>query len=171
MKKNLLSVLILALVLANLILTAILAFSIIPQTKKANELINKVCNAIDLELESGKNIQVPVENIKEYNIDAEFMCNLKDNGNDKNHLAIFTVSLLLNTESDEYNVKDGGFQKLDAKVGIIKDQINSIVSTYTIDEFKADGYANVKQDILKTLQDIFGADFIVGVSFPSVKAQ
>ena len=38
-------------------------------------------------------------------------------------------------------------------------------------EFKADGYANVKQDILKTLQDIFGADFIVGVSFPSVKAQ
>ena len=70
MKKNLLSVLILALVLANLILSAILAFSIIPQTKKANELINKVCNAIDLELESGKNIQVPVENIKEYNIDA-----------------------------------------------------------------------------------------------------
>ena len=99
------------------------------------------------------------------------MCNLKDNGNDKNHLAIFTVSLLLNTESDEYNAKDGGVQKLDAKVGIIKDQINSIVSTYTIDEFKADGYANVKQDILKTLQDIFGADFIVGVSFPSVKAQ
>ena len=171
MKKNLLSVLILALVLANLILSAILAFSIIPQTKKANELINKVCNAIDLELESGKNIQVPVENIKEYNIDAEFMCNLKDNGNDKNHLAIFTVSLLLNTESDEYNAKDGGVQKLDAKVGIIKDQIHSIVSTYTIDEFKADGYANVKQDILKTLQDIFGADFIVGVSFPSVKAQ
>ena len=39
------------------------------------------------------------------------------------------------------------------------------------DVHQADGYANVKQDILKTLQDIFGADFIVGVSFPSVKAQ
>ena len=95
MKKNLLSVLILALVLANLILSAILAFSIIPQTKKANELINKVCNAIDLELESGKNIQVPVGNIKEYNIDAEFMCNLKDNGND------YTVN-----DGTKYNSKE-----------------------------------------------------------------
>lgn len=171
MKKNLLSVLILALVLANLILTAILAFSIIPQTKKANELINKVCNAIDLELESGKNIQVPVENIEEYNIEAEFMCNLKDSGDDKNHIAIFTVSLLLNTDSEEYKAKDGGKDKIAAKEGIIKDQINSIVSRYTDSEFKEDGYSVVKQDILKSLQDIFGVEFIVGVSFPSVKVQ
>ena len=62
MKKNLISVLILALVLANLILTAILAFTIIPQTKKSNELIDQVCSAIDLELESGSNISVPIEN-------------------------------------------------------------------------------------------------------------
>ena len=34
MKKNLITVIILALVLANLILTAILVFTIIPQTKK-----------------------------------------------------------------------------------------------------------------------------------------
>lgn len=44
MKKNLMSVLILALVVANLILTAILMISVVPQTKKANELINKVCS-------------------------------------------------------------------------------------------------------------------------------
>ena len=166
MKKNLLSILILALVLANLIMTAILSFSIIPQTKKANELINKVCNAIDLELESGKNIQVPV-----YNIEAEFMCNLKDSGDDKNHIAIFTVSLLLNTDSEEYKAKDGGKDKIAAKEGIIKDQINSIVSRYTDSEFKEDGYSVVKQDILKSLQEIFGVEFIVGVSFPSVKVQ
>lgn len=171
MKKNLISILILALVLANLILTAVLAFSIIPQTKKANELIGKVCNAIDLELESGKNIQVPVDNIEEYEIEAEFMCNLKDGEDGKNHIAIFTVSLMLNTESDEYKAKDGGTAKISAKEGTIKDQINSIVSRYTVSEFKEDGYSVVKQDILKTLQDIFGADFIVGVSFPSVNAQ
>ena len=68
MKKNLISVLILALVLANLILTAILAFTIIPQTKKSNELIDQVCSAIDLELESGSNISVPIENIELYNM-------------------------------------------------------------------------------------------------------
>lgn len=37
MKKNLLTVIILALVLVNLILTAVLAFSVIPQTKKSND--------------------------------------------------------------------------------------------------------------------------------------
>ena len=50
MKKNLITVIILALVLANLILTAILVFTIIPQTKKSNQLIDQVCSAINLEL-------------------------------------------------------------------------------------------------------------------------
>ena len=53
MKKNLISVIILALVLTNLVLTALLIFSVLPQTKKANQLIEKVCKAIDLDLNSG----------------------------------------------------------------------------------------------------------------------
>lgn len=171
MKKNLISVLILALVLANLILTAVLAFSIIPQTRKSNELIDRVCNAIDLELESGKQTQVPVENVEVFNIETEFMCNLKDNGDGKDHIAMFTVSLSLNKESEAYKTKDGGVEKLRAMESIIKDQINSIVSTYTLEEFKANGNYDVKQDVLKTLQELFGVEFIVGVSFPSVSAQ
>ena len=57
MKKNLITVIILALVLANLILTAILVFTIIPQTKKSNQLIDQVCSAINLELQSGGKIR------------------------------------------------------------------------------------------------------------------
>ena len=170
MKKNLISVLILALVLANLILTGILAFSIIPQTKKSNELINRVCSAIDLELESGANISVPIENIELYNITEEFTCNLADSGDGKDHFALFTVGFSINTESKEYN-KGEGVTNLDAKVTIVRDQINSIVSRYTLEELKADGNYAVKQDILKAMQEIFGAEFIVGVSFSSVNAQ
>ena len=48
MKKNLMTVIILALVLVNLVLTAILAFTIIPQTRKSNQLIDKIASAIDL---------------------------------------------------------------------------------------------------------------------------
>ena len=65
MKKNLITVIILALVLANLILTAILVFTIIPQTKKSNQLIDQVCSAINLELQSGENTpatpEVPID--------------------------------------------------------------------------------------------------------------
>ena len=67
MKKNLMSVLILVLVLANLVLTAILMISVVPQSQKANELITKVCSAIDLELEGGKDnatINVPMEQLE-----------------------------------------------------------------------------------------------------------
>ena len=50
MKKNLMSVLILALVLVNTILTAILAIGIIPSVKKSNQLVETVASAINLEL-------------------------------------------------------------------------------------------------------------------------
>jgi len=170
MKKNLISVLILALVLANLILTAILAFTIIPQTKKSNELIDQVCSAIDLELESGSNISVPIENIVVHNILDEFTCNLASSGDGKDHFALFSIGFSINTESEQYD--DGaGLESLTAKETIIKDQINSIVSKYTLEEFKADGNYAVKQEILNTMQELFGKEFIVGVSFSSVNAQ
>ena len=170
MKKNLISVLILALVLANLILTGILAFTIIPQTKKSNELIDKVCNAIHLELESGESISVPIENIVVHNLVDEFTCNLKKGEDGKDHFALFKVGFSLNIESEEY--ADGaGIESLTAKETIIRDRVNSIVSTFTIDEFNADGNYVVKQEILKEMQSLFGAEFIVGVSFSSVNAQ
>lgn len=170
MKKNLISVLILALVLANLILTAILAFTIIPQTKKSNELIDQVCSAISLELESGENISVPIENIELYNIADEFTCNLRNGEDGKDHFAIFKVGFSINIESEKYD-KGEYATDLQAKETIIKDHINSIVSTYTLEEFKADGNYAVKQEILAKMQELFGAEFIVGVSFSSVNAQ
>ena len=52
MKKNLMSVIILALVFANFVLTAILMFTVIPQTKKANNLIDQICESVSLYLNS-----------------------------------------------------------------------------------------------------------------------
>lgn len=54
MKKNLITVIVLALVLVNLVLTAILTITILPETKKANELITQVCSAINLEKRKNK---------------------------------------------------------------------------------------------------------------------
>ena len=79
MKKSLMSVLILALVLVNLVLTAILTITILPQTKKSNELINQVCSAINLELQSGEVTdvsQIPVDQLATYSLETEFTVNL-----------------------------------------------------------------------------------------------
>ena len=66
----------------------------------------------------------------------------------------------------------GGSEGLAAKETIIQSEINTIVNGYTLDEFNTDGYQNVKDDILKSMQDMFGgSDFIVGVNFSSVQTE
>ena len=116
MKKNLMTVIILALVLVNLVLTAILAFTIIPQTRKSNQLIDKIASAIDLELEDGSSkdtAAVPVEDIEVYDIEASFTVNLSPSGDGKDHVAVFSIGLSLNTKSDGY--KSIGTEGLKAK--------------------------------------------------------
>ena len=83
----------------NLILTAVLVFSIIPQTKKSNELIDQVCAAINIELEGGQNkdssaVPIRKREIAVYNITDNFTVNLADNG--KKHYAVFSVGLSVN---------------------------------------------------------------------------
>ena len=162
MKKNLMTVIILALVFANFVLTALLMFTIYPQTKKANELITRVCEAIDLELNSGAATglsNLPIDQIETYDVAAgeNITINLKDGG-----YAVVSVAISVNTESDIY--KDNGTTTLSTKESIIKDCIIETVGNYNKEEL-----ANkdaVKADLLKTLQKTFGADFVVGISFP-----
>ena len=166
MKKNLITVITLALVVVNLVLTVILTITILPETQKANELITKVCSAIDLDLESGSatsNANIPIDQIEVYNIDDEQTINLKQDGDGKDHFAMLTVSISMDTKNSDY--KDLKPQ-VEEKVNLIKGDINNIVSQYTIDEIK-----NNQDEILKDLQKMFGSDFIVAVGFPTAQYQ
>ncbi len=170
MKKNLVTVITLALVLVNLVLTVILTISIVPETKKANELITKVCGAIDLDLESGSATSgenVPIENLEVYNVEDKMTINLKKGEDNKDHFAIITVSLSINKEHDDYKKLQ---PQLAEKKNLIKAEINSVVSNYTIEEIKSNQQA-VEEELLKNLQKMFGSDFIVSVGFPDAQYQ
>ena len=169
MKKNLMSVLILALVVANLVLTAILMISVVPQTKKANQLITKVCSAIDLELEGGKDnssINIPMERLETISIDdgASMTINPKDDGEGEGHYAVVSVALAVDNKSDGY--KTFGVEGVTAKKDIIKDIVNKVVSGYTLEEMKAD-QTKAQDEILSRLRRMFDSDFIVSVAFPT----
>ena len=173
MKKNLMSVLILALVVANLVLTAILMISVVPQTKKANQLITKVCSAIDLELEGGKDnssINIPMERLETISIDdgASMTINLKDDGEGEGHYAVVSVALAVDNKSDGY--KTFGVEGVTAKKDIIKDIVNKVVSGYTLEEMKAD-QTKAQDEILSRLRRMFDSDFIVSVGFSTVTSQ
>ena len=163
MKKNLITVITLALVVVNLVLTVILTITILPETQKANELITKVCSAIDLDLESGSatsNANIPIDQIEVYNIDDEQTINLKQDGDGKDHFAMITVSISMDTKNSDYKELK---PQVEEKVNLIKGDINNIVSQYTIDEIKNNQSA-VQDEILKRSSKMFGSDFIVAVS-------
>lgn len=172
MKKNLITVVILALVLVNLILTAILMITILPETKKANQLITQVCSAIDLELKSGSTSSdaevVPLDKIATLDIAEDMTINLRvgEDGS-SNHYAVLTASISMNTESEGYDTYG---ETIADKTSLIKDAINSRVSQYTYEEFNSDQQA-VKDAIVSDLQKAFDSDFIISVKFPTVRCQ
>lgn len=170
MKKNLITVITLALVVMNLVLTVILTITILPETKKANELITKVCSAIDLDLESGSatsNADIPIDKIDVYDIEDQQTINLKSSGDGKDHFAVITVSISMDKKNKDYKDLQ---PEVENKVELIKGEINNIVSQYTIDEIKNNQSA-VQNEILKDLQKMFGSDFIVAVGFPTAQYQ
>ena len=170
MKKNLITVITFALVVVNLVLTVILTITILPETKKANELITKVCSAIDLDLESGSatsNANIPIDQIDVYNIEDQQTINLKSSGDGKDHFAMITVSISMDKKNKDYKDLQ---PEVENKVELIKGEINNIVSQYTIEEIK-DNQSAVQNEILKDLQKMFGSDFIVAVGFPTAQYQ
>ena len=169
MKKNLMTVVILALVFANFVLTAIMMFTIVPTTQKANELITRVCEAIDLELNSGAATglnNLPIDQIATYNVSSGEKMTINLAGGD--NYALVAVSLSVNKESDRY--KEADTQILTAQEAIVKNTINQIIRQYTKDEL-LENSQEVQDEICKSLQKTYGADYIVGVNFATLTVQ
>ena len=156
MKKNLMSVLILALVLVNTILTAILAIGIIPSVKKSNQLVETVASA-----------SVPMAQIETYDLENEMTINFKKGEDGKDHYVVLKASISMDTKNKGY--KSYG-KEISTKASVIQNEINSVVSSYTYEEFRDDQQA-VQDEILKNLRTMFDSDFIVSVGFSSVTCQ
>ena len=175
MKKNLITVVILALVVVNLVLTAVLTISIVPETKKANELITKVCSAIDLDLRAGDtsgSLAIKVENMVDYAVSSgeTMTVNLADSGDGNLHYAVLSVSLSLDSTNEDYAKFGDGAGDLSSYDNVISDTIKTAVASHTIDEMRNDE-EGVKEDILEALQTLFQSSFIVRVNFSSATYQ
>ena len=174
MKKNLITVVILALVVVNLVLTAVLTITIVPETKKANELITKVCSAIDLDLVAGDtagSLSVDVADMVDYPVNegATLTINLKDSGDGNLHYAVLGVSLSLDSTNKDYLEKypTGDLKSYD---NIISDTIKTVVAKHTIEDMRTKE-DEVKEEILEEMQTLFKSSFIIRVNFSSATYQ
>jgi flagellar FliL protein len=165
MKKNILTIIILAMCLINIVISAVLIFVMVPTANKSITLINKVAQIIDLELESPDNgmANIGVSDIETYLIDERLTCLLSKSG-DTDHYAVLYLSLSLNKTHDDYTeLKDYISQYENNMKEIVGDEF----SKYTIDEARV-MKDKIKDQVLIRIQELFQSDFIINVSFGNI---
>ncbi len=169
MKKNLISIIILALLIVNVVLTAIMMFSVTSASKKTAALVDNIATALDLELVSSQEEEVEevvsMADTETYSFAENMTIPLKKSeGDDKDHYCIVSVTLAINTKADGY--KDYG-SDLSQQEGLIKDEINSVFAHYTMEDAR-DNQEQIKREILERIQTMFDSKFIYNVSFGDI---
>ena len=171
MKKNIFSILILALVIVNLVLTAIMMFSIVPASKKTNALVTKICSVWDLELEANVaetgEENIPIDQIATYDIADKITANLKKDVDGEEHYAVFSVTLSMDKKNDGY--KSYG-EKIADKESLIKSEIIDVVSGFTLEEAQSNRDA-LQEALKQQLDKMFDSDFIIKVAFRDIVFQ
>ena len=168
MKKNLLTVLILALLIVNIVLTSIMMFSVTSTNKKTAELVTNIATALNLEL------TVPGEEEKEVisladtdvlNLDGALTVPLKVDTDGAQKYMIFNVTLSMNTKNQDYKSYSESISDYEQ---LIKSTISDVVSSHTETEYRNDP-DGIKEEMLKAVQDLFQSDFIYNISISDVK--
>lgn len=173
MKKNLMSVIILALVLVNVVLSGIIMFSTISANKKTVALVDSIASVLELELTDGSageevaETAVAVTDSQVYDIADAMTIALRQSEDGKDHFAMVEVSFSLNMKHDDYKTYQPLLAERESK---IKSQIIDVIGSYTKEEASANVPA-LQQEILKRVQGLFGSDFIYEAYFRDIKFQ
>lgn len=164
MKKNMLTIIILALVTVNMVLSALIVFVVVPASSKTNRLVSQISSVIDLELQSPEEEEqaevVDPASKEEYPIEGERNFNLQMGSDGKAHFAqLDGITLSLNTKSKDYKKLR---PTLDTNQKSIVDVVDQVITSYSIDN-AASSKEEMKARILEQLQTLFDSDFIVDV--------
>lgn len=170
MKRNLLSILILALLIVNIALTAVMMFSVTSASKKTAKLVDGIAAALDLEVsggtvaESSTGADVAMTDIAVYSISDSMTIPLKDGEDGEGHFCMVSVSFSINMKSDGFKTYGSD---LSAQESLIKSEINSVIGSYTMEEAKGN-QERLKKEILERVQALYNSDFIFNVSFSDI---
>ncbi len=168
MKKNLLSILILALLIVNLVFSTVIMISVTSTNKKTAAVIGDIATILNLELESGKAgeeiVEVSIDDTAVYDIADQMTIPLKKGEDGQDHFALVSVTLAMNTKHDDYETY-GDAESMAGKESLIKGLIVEAFGSYTMEQLKADNGEAVREDILQRIQSMFDSDFIYKVTF------
>lgn len=165
MKKNIFSVIALAISIINLILTVLIVFTLVPSAVKTNDLVSKVAENIDLEIKSNpgqynNSKEIPLSDIEIYDIE-ELTINLKKEPNDaRNHYILVKIALSINKKHPDYSKLS---PKLETHQSYITEIIIEEFSEFTASNIM-DNIEIIKEQILVRVQEKFDSNFVVDIS-------
>ena len=172
MKKNLVSIIILALLVVNVILTSVLLFSVAGTMKKTSKLVDGISTALSLEI--GTDTQtaaepesVSMENIAVYKIEDQMTIPLQAGKDGQSHYCLVSVSLSMDTTNEDF--KEFG-TTIAEKEDLIKGEIVDVISGYTIEEAQPNTDL-LRDDILKRVQKMYDSEFIYNIVFRDILFQ
>ncbi|MCH5274807.1 MAG: flagellar basal body-associated FliL family protein [Lachnospiraceae bacterium] len=167
MKKNLMSILILALLVVNIVLTAIMMFSVTGAMKSTTALVGRIAGILDLELDLGADgNELSIDDIDLYDISEAMtipfhLDTASEGENAKQVYLRLSVSLQLDKTHEDYKKYQ---ESLATNESLIKGEIMEVVSSYTLEEFQNDT-DGVRSEILARLRRLYNSDFIYKVVF------
>lgn len=176
MKRNMLAIIILAVSIVNLAMTAFMMLTVMNTNSKTVKLISDVAAAVNIDNTtiisqgggaSGGPVNVPMDKTVSYDIagDDKLTIAFKPGEDGSTHYAQVELVLLMNTDSPGYKTYGSD---MDSRKTYIMSKIREIMSGYTVDECR-DNEAGVQQQILEALQEMFESDFIFKVNFSSIQ--
>lgn len=173
MKKSLFSIITMALVVINLILTIVLVFVFVPAINKTSNLVDQICKVVDFDINGGEDGEstVSVSDLDNVQVtwgeDTQATLNLKIDTDNKVHYGVLSVIVSLNKTADDYSsVSDS----VTSNMGRINSIIREVVSGYTMADANA-STAPIEADILTALQQMFNSEAIYSVSFSQFVVQ
>ena len=173
MKKNLISILILALLVVNVVLTAIMMFSTMSSVKKTSTLVSNIATVLNIELDGGsssseeENTTVQMADIATYDISDSLTIPLKKGEDGKDHYYIVSVSLMMNTKHEDYATYSESVASNDS---LFKATIIEVIGSHTLDEIQEDP-ESVRNEILLKIQEAYNSTFIYKVAFSNIMYQ
>lgn len=177
MKKNLLTIIIIALLIVNIVLTSIMMISMMGTNKKTADLVSDIAAVLSLELgtiEEEEEVQIPMSQQYIWNLEERLEIPLKSEdildaeGNvtgKKDHYVVFNVAFSLDTKAK-------GYKKYGENIGeyesMVRDAVTKAVSKHTIDDCRND-FETIRAEILQSVKDLFDKEFIYNVAINGIK--
>ena len=166
MKKNLISIIILALLIVNIVLTAIMMTG---TATKTSALVDNITRALNLELtakgDAGASA-VPISDIATYDI-AEMTIELQQDAEGNQHFFVGSITLSMNTKDKDYKTYGGD---MESRESLIKSEITDVISSYTVEDARSN-QDTIKSEILERIQTLFNSEFVFNVAFSDILIQ